>query len=159
MKKGFSLIELVIVIGLMSLLSLAISSIMLTTIMTSNKLKTATKIKQAGSYATVTIETLLRNAKAVTTCDSTTNTIKIVNPDGGQTTLFAQSDGVNTRIASNSGKYLTPEKTKVLSFNLTCEPEDNPTFIKLSFDLKNMETTTDTSPSLHFETNVTLRNE
>jgi len=161
-KSGFSLIELIVVIGLLSLLTLAISSIMLTSVMTSARIRTATKVKQAGNYAIGQLQGLLRNAKLVTSCDSANNTITIVNPDGGTTQILAELDdqGV-TRIASNSGVYLTPVSINANTFSLICDPSDTePTLVKLAFDLQDTQTAKATqNPILHFETSTNLRNE
>ncbi len=161
-KIGFSLIELIVVIGLLSLLTLAISSIMLTSVMTSNRIRTTTKVKQSGNYAIGQLQGMIRNAKIVTGCDGANNSITIVNPDGGTTILLAEidDDGVN-RIASNSGTYLTPSSISTSSWSLTCEPSDTePTLVKLSFDLQDTQVSRNTqNPLLHFETSANLRNE
>lgn len=161
-KRGFSLIELTVVIGLLSLLILAISSTMLMSVISSNRIKTVTKVKQAGNYAIGQIQTIIRNAKAIMTCDSTNATISIVNPDGAATTLSSLFVNPNTRIASNSGVYLTPDNLNVSSFSLTCYPDDiNPSLVQVSFDLKDTITSNRASdnPLLHFETSINLRNE
>jgi prepilin-type N-terminal cleavage/methylation domain-containing protein len=161
LKRGFSLIELTVVIGLLSVLTLAISMVMLTSIITSNRVRTTTKVKQAGNYAMGQMQGMLRSSKAITDCDNTDETITFVNPDGGVTQLLSQSDGSHTRIASNSGTYLTPDTTSTTSFGITCEPtESDPTLIKVSFELQDTHTTRATeNPILHFETSINLRNE
>lgn len=161
-KNGFSLIELIVVIGLLSLLMLAISSTMLMSIVSSNRIRTTSAIKNAGNYALTQMQGMLRNSRSITTCDSNNATITFVNQDGGSTTLFAQTVGTETRIASNSGSYLTPNNAAITSFSLLCEPDDtNPALIKISFDLKDSVSTKREveNPSIHFETSVSLRNE
>lgn len=163
-KSGFSLIELTVVIGLLSLLILAISSTMLMSIVSSNRIRTTTKVKQAGNFAITQIQTMLRNAKAISLCDSTNSTVSFINPDGGETFLTSEIDnsGLHTRIASGSGIYLTPANTDMgTSFSLSCEPiGDNPTLVKLSFDLQDTLSARPTeNPLLHFETSINLRNE
>lgn len=161
-KLGFSLIELIVVIGLISLLTLAISSLMLTSVMTSSRIRTTTKVKQAGNYALGQIQGMIRNTKILTACDSTAHSLEIVGSDGGTTTIFSTLDtGGVTRIASGSAVYLTPETIDVSNFVLTCEPSDTePKLVKVAFDLQdNSSSTTSRSPILHFETSVSLRNE
>lgn len=161
-KKGFSLIELIIVVGLLSLLMLAISSTMLMSVMSSTRIRTATKVKQAGNYALDQMQTIIRNAKSVTSCNTTTGTIVVVGVDGGTTSLNPIVVGTETRIASNSGIYLTPDNLLVSNFKLTCLPSDTePKLLKISFDLKDDLVTrrASESPTLHFETSVSLRNE
>jgi prepilin-type N-terminal cleavage/methylation domain-containing protein len=157
-KRGFSLVELIVVVGLLSLLMIAISSTSLMSVITSSRIRTATKVKQAGNYAVDQMSLLLRNTKSVVSCDTNLSTITFINQDGGTTTLALES----TQIASNSGTYLTPSSQTVSNFSLTCLPSDTiPSLVKISFDLKDSLVTArkTTSPLLHFETSVNLRNE
>lgn len=161
-RSGFSLIELIVVIGLLSLLMLAISSTMLMSIVSSNRIRTTTKVKQAGNYALGQIQAMIRSAKAVTNCVSglTDPSLTLINQDGGDTEFYL--DTITGQIASNSGVFITPEDLEANLFNITCEPtETEPTLIKVSFDLKNKLATERRTgnPTLHFETSVNLRNE
>lgn len=160
LKRGFSLIELIVVIGLLSLLILAISSTMLMSIISSNRVRTTTKVKQAGSYALGQIQSMIRSSKSITTCDSTTPLISLVGQDGGTTDILIEDDGTNLRIASNAGIYLTPVNMDISSFAITCEPDEvEPSLIKFSFDLRDTHSVAGTSnPTLHFETSVNTRN-
>lgn len=160
-KHGFSLIELIVVIGLLSVLMLAITSTVLMTIISSNRIRTSSKVKQAGNYAMGQIQSLIRSARSVNLCTSP-DSISIVNQDGGTTQLLTENDaGGVTRIASNSGSFLTPENLSVTSFSLVCQPDDtNVSLVKLSFDLQDTITTRDLeNPLLHFETSINLRNQ
>jgi prepilin-type N-terminal cleavage/methylation domain-containing protein len=166
LKRGFSLIELIVVIGLLGLLMLAISSTMLMSIVSSNRVRVTTKTKQAGNYAIGQIQGLIRNAKDLTACSTGANTVTITNPDGNSTQIFAE----NSRIASGSGTYLTPANLAVSagSFKIICLPDTTPpatpgnitNLIKISFDLNGLNSVDSIqTPSLHFETSINLRNE
>jgi prepilin-type N-terminal cleavage/methylation domain-containing protein len=162
-KHGFSIIELIIVVGLLSILMLAISSSMLMSIVSTNRIRKATNTKQAGAYAINQIQSMLRNAREITICNATT--VTILNPDGNTTTLSTQIVNSATRIASNSGIYLTPSSTTVSAFSFTCLPADTPSatsetnLIKIAFDLKEIGTARSSeNPTLHFETSTNLRN-
>lgn len=156
-KAGFSIIELVVVIGLIGLLAIAMSAIMLTTIVSSNRVRTLTKIKQAGDYAIGQIQTLVRNARSITSCSSSPDQLTIINLDGGQTTIYLTAD----RIASNSGVFLTPDDLHITGYSLDCEPSNaNPKVVTISFDLENLVSSTKSTerPKLHFETTAEIRN-
>jgi type II secretory pathway pseudopilin PulG len=161
LKKGSSIIELVVVIGLISLLALAMSAIMLTTIISSNRVRRLTQIKQAGDLALTQIQTLIRNSRSIELCDATNYILTTVNPDGGLTTLLTETVGNTVRIASNSGTYLTPEHLTVNTFRITCEPNINPTFFKVSFDVTHAEGSGNDreNATLHFETTTSIRND
>ncbi len=160
-KRGFSLIELTVVIGLISLLTLAISASLLANLMASNRLRNTTAIKQAGNYALDQFAWLIRNSKDVVSCDSAAGSITITNLDGRDTTLGIEVDGTNTRIASNSGTFLTPSTLDVSNFALTCHPSDTTVqLVSISFDLANPTVVhARESRTLHFETGVNLRNQ
>lgn len=157
-KKGFSVIELVVVIGLISLLSIGMSAILLTTIVSSNRVRTMTKIKQAGDYTITQIQTMIRNARTITPCSSVDNTMTIIGQDGGSSNIAIEND----RIASSSGIFLTPEDLTTSAFNITCAPsDDTPAAITISFDLENTQTSgpATQNPKLHFETTAQIRND
>ncbi|MFH2085832.1 MAG: prepilin-type N-terminal cleavage/methylation domain-containing protein [bacterium] len=156
LKRGFSLIELLVVVSLLTLLSLLIASLMLTSIVNTTRIRTNTRIKQAGNYAINELQSFVRNSKSILNCDSTANTLTLLNFDGGQTTYSLAAD----RIASNSS-YLTPTNLTVLSYSISCSPDDTaPQLVQFSFDLKDTlsSRSIDYSP-LHFETSISLRNE
>lgn len=157
MKKGTSIIELVVVIGLISLLSLAMSAIMLTTIVSSNRVRRLTQIKQAGDHAINQIQTLVRNARYIDDCDQDNDTLTTVNPDGNTTIVMLEND----QLASNSGTYMTGDTLSASSFSINCEPISDPVLIKVSFDLTQKVSSGKEreNSSLHFETTTNLRNE
>lgn len=160
-KRGFSLIELTVVVGLLALLSLAISSSLLMSIVSTNRVRSITKVKQAGNFALDQIQSLIRGARTLSACDSSLDSLTLVNQDGGSTILTTELDGSFTRIASNSGIYLTPSNLDIANFSLTCTPtDDNPNLIKISFNLVDPRNpSTRENPNLSFETSVNLRND
>lgn len=157
MKKGTSIIELVVVIGLISLLALAMSAIMLTTIVSSNRIRRVTQVKQAGDYVINQVQTLIRNARYIESCDPVNDVLTTLNPDGRTTEILLE----NGRIASNSGTYMTSDTLTASNFALSCEPTDNPVLIKIEFDMtqKTVSGNARENSSLHFETTTNLRNE
>ena len=158
-KTGFSLIELTVVIGLLTLLMLAISGVMLMSIISSNRIRSATKTKQAGSYVINQMQTMIRNARSIESCTAP-STMVINNIDGKSTTFLPESNGSYTRIASNSGTYLTPDYIDAQNLSITCSPATNPNLVELSFDLQSTRAARATeNPLLHFETSITLRNQ
>lgn len=121
MKKGYSLIELTIVVALISILSITISAIVLTTIVNSNRIRNQVKLRQAGDFALGQIGTLIRNSRHVLACDSVGSVITLENTDGGTTSFMLEG----TQIASNSGVYLTPSDLETTNFSITCLPSDS----------------------------------
>jgi hypothetical protein len=129
---------------------------MLMSLVSSNRIRTITKVKQAGNYAMGQIQNMVRGAKTITTCDSDNESITLINVDGGETQIFLEAE----RIASNSAYYLIPENLTVSNFNVTCNPDDiEPHFVDFSYDLQDNQTQTSVqNPTLHFATSINLRN-
>lgn len=163
MKKGYSLVELTISIGLISLLTLSISIIVLSSIVSSHRLRTLVHVRQVGDYTIGQLERLVRNARSLESCDSIAHTLSLTNQDGNLTNILF--DGDTSRIASSSASqsfYLTPTDLSVSDFSLTCQPSDDfPELINVSFTLENALTPnarTIENPSIDFSTSIELRN-
>ncbi len=161
-KRGFSIIELIIVVGLIAILMLAISSSMLMSIISSTRIRTATKTKQAGNYALDQIQTLIRNSKDIVGCNS--DVVTVINQDGTDSIISL----VGARLSAGQDVYLTPVGTTTTTTSLfTCLPSDtteateNKTnLIKVSFNLQDSVSSRPTdNPLLHFETSINLRNQ
>jgi len=157
-NKGFTLLELTVVVTLTSILGIAITAISMSTLLQASRTRRLVNIKETGNYATSQIGQLIRNAKTIDSCSSSNNTISFTNPDGYQTTIQEDTD----KIASNSA-FLTTSKTPLDSgsFNINCLPQDsNPNLIKISFTLTTSSTsnTPFEKPSVNFETSVSPRN-
>jgi prepilin-type N-terminal cleavage/methylation domain-containing protein len=164
--KGFSLIELIVVVGLLAILMLAISSSILMSVISSNRIRTVTITKQAGNYALDQIQSMIRNAKDISICDPAI--VSIVHSDGSSSVLSTQTNNGVNRIISNSDVFLTPANVSVSDFLFSCLPDQTPPasnlgntdLIKISFSLKNTTVSrTSENPTLHFETSINLRNQ
>lgn len=160
--RGYSLIELTVVVGLLAMLSVAISSVVLYSIVQSRRIRSQTKVRSAGDYALGQMQYLVRGAKEVVDCDSTDNSLTVINQDGGETTFDEVTVGDNTHIASNSATLLTSSDTTTQnSFDINCSPTDaSPNLVSISFDLYD-STGDQTSPrevKIHFGTSISFRN-
>ncbi len=158
-KKGYTLIELVIVVGLVSILAIGISSAVLINATTAIRTKNTTHLRNVGDYSLSQLKQIIRSSRTISLCDSNTNTISLINQDGDTTSISIELDNDINRIASNSGIYLTPKETSITNFTITCLPTDiNPTIVKISFDTQLATiSTTKESPTIHFTTSITPR--
>ena len=159
--KGFSLIELIIVVGLTSLLAIAITSVAMTSLLGAARIRNLVKTRQSGDNALNQIQTKIRNARNITTCNSTTNTITIENLDGNTTTYLVELDGAAMRIASNSGQYITPSDTTISSFDIECSPSDaEPNLVTIKYQITNtvQGARSQETPTIPYETAIQIRN-
>lgn len=136
LSQGYSIIELTIVVGLLSILSITISAVVLSTIVNSTRLKNQIRIRQTGDFAIGQIATMIRNAKNIESCDESLDTISIRNPDNRISTL---SLGGTNQIASSSATtvYMTPTDILSSNFEIICLPSTSePQLVKISFTLE-----------------------
>jgi prepilin-type N-terminal cleavage/methylation domain-containing protein len=167
-NKGFTLIEMLVVVVLIGLLFTTGSLVFMASLKASSKSQVMTVIKQEGNYALGMMERMIRNARKVNVCQSASNNnlITITNPDQGTTTFHFVNDGTVWRIASQSAglgdAYLTNAKvtvdtTKSYYFNCTAGPPDQ---VEIVFTLKQKGSSDrpEEQSSLDFKTTVVLRN-
>ena len=119
-KTGFSLIELVVVFGLLTVVSVIGARLFSSVFKTTAKANHIAQVKQEGEYAMETMARVIRNAQsvsAVTTCTTdgsvSTNQVTVVNPDGTETSFSVGSyTAGNKYIASNTAQ-LTSQKVNI----------------------------------------------
>ena len=125
LKKGFTMIEVVTVSGIMALFALTTISLLLSTIRGGTKSQLVQHFRQDGEFALNTMVRMVRNSiEANCYADFT-----ITNPDGLTTTFslieydLGDGDSIN-RIASNSSDFLTGVRADVSDLNFSCYQTD-----------------------------------
>lgn len=158
-KTGFTLIEILLTLGVLGVIVSA-SLLMFTSIMRgSNKAKTVNEVKQNGQYAISIMERLIRSALRVEDYDQ--SFVKIVNPDGGKTTFACEAD---LSITSNSASLINKDAVAVKNcsgFFSVVEGEDGitPDQITINFTLKDKGTNLpEKQAEANFQTTIILRN-
>ncbi len=120
-SKGYTLIEVMTVAGVMALFSLTIISIFLATIRGGTKAQTVQQVHQNGDFALKAMARMIRSANEVSNCGTE---IDIINQDGGLTEFdLVEDDGVN-RIASNASQFLTGGNIEASDLAFTCYDGD-----------------------------------
>lgn len=158
-KKGFTLIEILVVTVILAVLGFMVTNIFFTTMRGTSKADVLREVKQNGNYALSIMERMIRNATSITTCSSPMSTIQIMNPDGQTTTFFLSG----TQIASNSGSFLTNSKVQVINppgliFSCT-RTVGKPDVVTINFSLAQAGPIAgpEEQASLSFQTTVSLR--
>lgn len=171
--KGFTLIELMVSLGIFAVVGVILTEVFITSIRSSIRGEVSHTVKQNGDMALGVITRMVQNAQKITSdCSGTTDTsMTLTNQDGGVSTFQCEKDGAILRIASVSGattSYLTsPEVTLTGTVCddiplFTCSLSGNASpVVKISFSLKEYSVApTPANPvSGLFETTVNLRNE
>ncbi len=169
-QNGYTLIELIVVIGIVVILLITATGLFYTTLIGGGKTNSAEAVKQAGQYALNQMSYFVYNSRKLIpndedlTCAAGMVSLGIQNQDLGTTIFSAETVLGNVRIASNSGSYLTPGNMTVSAgplFNCTQTNTTSPPIIEISFTLQKGVAGVDKARdivSIPFITNVTLRN-
>ena len=174
-KQGFTLLEIMVSIGIVAIMGVLISQIFFTTTRSNAKAEVLKNVKQNGDFAAELMGRMIRNANAITTTcadtGSTTTSITLTNPNGGSTAFGCLLDGTVMRIASTSAgrtDYLTDSGLTLggvdcngasLSFVCTA-PAGQPTTVAITFRLAQKGTPPDQfdRASASFQTTAAIRN-
>ncbi len=125
-NRGFTLIEILVVVGILAIIAVISSNMFFTVFKSSGKTKVLTKVKENGDYALSVMERLIRDSEEVVTntdnkiCESGMNYLKFKRADGSTIEFGCLEEGTaNGRIASNSAR-LTSSEVKVDSCSFDC---------------------------------------
>jgi len=176
MKKGFTLIETLVVVVCLILVLVSGSSLFLSSIIGSLKVSALKEVRQNGQYALKTMEDLIKNSQGLVSCSggvfpTDTSPPKIIVKDSGgnQTTLTLIEDGGHYKIASESSGltyFLTSSKVNIDHFQVDCSDilgslsEGVPPTVSLNFTLSQGNLETDPkyrTAQMTFNSTVTLR--
>jgi len=161
-KTGYTLIEIIIVVGILGIIAVVGSAMFFSILKSSTKTKTLHLVKQNGDYALSVMVRMIRNARELVspTEDSVTSSITIKNPDGG-TTIFACDSSL---ITSNSASLISSE-VKVSDCSNVFEVKVGkrgikPAEVKINFSLTPAQegTRPEEKVTVDFQTGVILRN-
>ncbi len=112
-KMGFTLLEILVSVTIISGLSILIAQAFFTTSRSNTKTEILKEVKQNGDFALGIIGKMVRESYGITsTCaaaGTTSTSLSIKNPDSGVTTFGCVFDSGVSRVASSSGTvdYLT----------------------------------------------------
>lgn len=152
-QAGYTLVELLTVIAITGVLSLAAVSILLQGQLRSSQAEGIAKIRQEGGYALDAMAYELRNGLDATCLSE--QELAVITRDG-RTITYALQD---TALTSDSAA-LTTEDTTVQSLTFTCEPSTSTagTLVRVNFVMTTPELArTITDFSQDFATSVYVR--
>ena len=162
-KRGFSLIELLIVIAIISVVGTIATRSMSRTFFMGGKSTAINKIRENGDFAITEIERTIRSADRIVPgdpCFSGSNSINLEtlgNP-GIPTNFLGVSDGAITK----SGTAITSDGVVLAgNINFECTPAStlNPASVRVSFTLRSQNNNrVATRFEETFQTTVQLRN-
>ncbi len=137
-RKGFTLVELLVVMVIMVTVGMLIANLFLANLRTAAKTKALTEIKQNGDYALAVMRRMIRNAQKVqSNCPeggASGADLTILNLDENTTEFTCQSDKIASEGAALTSRNLTVEGCSSAFF---CrKPLGRPAVVSISFTLK-----------------------
>lgn len=168
---GFTLVELLAVIGIIGVVSTIIFGVLYTTLRSSARTDNATTLQQNGTYALSQMVKMVRFARKLedpapcfvsdTETSVTTSSITIRNADDNLTT-FSCEDIPSGTIASNGASLMNSTAVAVSACEFTCRQTtlyDVPS-IDISFTVSQKDSSSliEGNAFLPFKATVTLRN-
>lgn len=160
MKKAFTLIEVIVAIGVFGVLSVTLSLLLVGTLRGSKKAAATILVRGEGAYAVESMAAQLRFAKSVTDC-TTGSSVTVKTQVGDNLTLSCLSSGDDIYLASNSAR-LTTSNVQVVSCTsppvFTCPDAKT---VRITFGLQKAGSSLplEGTASIDFDTEVGLRNE
>lgn len=161
MKKGFTLLEILVVLSLFVLVSLLANQVFFSALRGTSKSDATTLVKQNGNYALSVMQRNLYNSRGITGCSS--GRIIYLDADGNPAyflCVVAEGTATDGYIASGSAR-LTTDDVAVTSCSMTCSPSlpETPREVSISFELKKaVGERVEEKSVLPFQTRVVLRN-
>lgn len=169
-KKGFTLIEMLVVIGALAIIVVVGSTSFFSLLKGSTKTRVANLVKQNGDYALAIMERMIRNGKIVENtevppqeCELGMSKLKILNPDGGETEFECSESAISSTSATTAEQIpITSDQVKVNSCSFDCQRTRifEPDVVTINFTLSQAQE--DVRPeeavSIVFKTTVVLRN-
>jgi prepilin-type N-terminal cleavage/methylation domain-containing protein len=164
---GFTLTELLVAIGIFSILGTVTVAILFLTLRTSKKSDVLISLNQTGNALISQVGRNIRYARSLDSplscvAPNTTQSITVTSSlDNGQTTYSCVAGG-SSAIASNGASLTDISQVSVPTCSFTCTQRtlNDPPTINFSFTLESKNPTglLESSGSIPFQTSVTLRN-
>lgn len=135
-QKGYSLVEILVVLGIFAILATVATQAVFQTIRGSRKSESSIKVRENLNYALSVMERQLRGVTDISSCIN--NRIDYSHKFG--TSYFACISGVDSYIASGSAR-LTSDQVKLNSCTISCPADLSSVTISLNgIDAKTLGT-------------------
>lgn len=163
-KRGFTLLELLAVVGILSFILIAVTQLLGSTLAGSGKSNSLQLVKQNGQFALSTMARLTRLAKSVG-CGAGSELQLVVSEGGADVTYEFELDGGESRLKKSqdggfSWVWVTEGNVQVDSFSciLTSGSAGNPSVVDLRLTISKPGLSVENSVvNTDFNTSVSLR--
>ncbi len=145
MKKliiGYTLIEILVVLGIFALLATLSTQAVFLTIRSSRKSEAAIKVRENLNYSIMVMEREIRNAKTVIGCTADSRRVNYTNLSNVTSYFACETSSGNTTVASGSSSMrLTGTEVNLTSCSFTCSNDGSGNLQSVSINLVGSHTT------------------
>lgn len=133
MKRGFTLVETLVSLGILAILSSVVLAIIFVVFRSSEKIEKVKEVKQNGEAAISVMTDFIRQADSID-CSGLPGSLEVEKD--GETTIFICNTSTSQRIASNSAYLTSSELSCDSSLEFSCETGGgNTSLVSFSFTL------------------------
>lgn len=158
-QSGMSLLEILVVIGIFSILGIIVARSVLLTLRGSRKSESTLRVRENLDYSLGVIERQLRNADSVSPCPNPdTSQVDYIDAFGVSANFSCESIGTNGYIASSSAR-LTNQEIEVTQCSFVCTNADtsNPPSVDITLVGQDANATGIESATVTTSTKIFLR--
>ena len=160
-KKGFTLLELLMFVSLVGLILIGITQVLGATLAGSGKSQSMQQVKQNGQFAMSTMTRLLRQANEVTVCGAGQLDFSVLE-NGVTATYIFETNSLRIRKTYNGVlSWVTDDTVEVTNFtcSLTSPGNGQPAIINLSFNVSKQGLSVESIiANVNFKDSISLRN-
>lgn len=134
-KKGFSLVEILVVLAVFAILGIVVSQSLLLVLRSARKSDTSNKVRESLDFAVASMERQLHNAIDITPCpNADTSKITVMDQNRQTYLLSCANIGPGGYIASASAK-MTSADISIVSCSFVCTPSSASVPISVAIDI------------------------
>ncbi len=160
-RQGFTLLELLMFVGLVGLILVGITQVLGATLAGSGKSQGMQQVKQNGQFAMSTISRLLRQANSVTACAAGQLDFSILESGTTATYRFETNSSRIRKTYNGVLSWVTDDGVEVTGFNcsLTSPGSGQPAIANLSFNVSKPGLSVESIiANINFKDSISLRN-
>ncbi len=141
MKRGFTLIEIMVTIGVLGMLFAAATGLFFRVFRTGGQTGSVIDIEKNAQATLNVIDRFIKNAKSVdTSCPGSGGTLTLTNTDGYQTTFTTVTDGNEVARVASNGAYISSPEVNVDDLNFVCSQSGGPEQVDVSITFSYVST-------------------
>jgi prepilin-type N-terminal cleavage/methylation domain-containing protein len=157
--KGFSLLEILVVVSVFAVLGILITRSVLLTLSGGRKSESLIRVRDNLNYSVGIMERQLRNANSITTCPNPNTSIISYTDINGNAAIFSCVNiGTAGYVASGAAR-LTSEEINVTKCSLTCATgSGTPSSVTINLEAKDASASGAENSTVTTSTQIFLRN-